>query len=189
MSRKKAEDTGKDDSQKALEQRVDAMMSIEKSSAAAKPAPAGPVAEPEENPIPESEKAQSTAPQLPSQLLKTLGGKSKASTLKIVKAEPAEEEPTESESTKTSEEPAPDTDPIPPGDPLEDSATDNAVDDIMAKEADMQLAVDDAVARRQAAEAETSGPGLIHRFFASPWTWLFIIGIAAVAYAWFHTSL
>jgi hypothetical protein len=76
---------------------------------------------------------------------------------------------------------------LPAGDPLQDSETDKAVDDIVASEADLQLAVDDARVRRRTAETDLENQrGLLAIIFTSPWTWLIIIGTAAVVYAWYH---
>lgn len=183
--------------QKALERKVDVRMSVE-------PLPDQPAPEPKpseaavKSPTKINVTDQATAPQLPTQLLKTIG-KTKApkSSLKIIKSTPPEPVPepeTETETAETpppptelpADEPVPDSKPLATDDPLDDSTTDKAVDSIIAEEANTQLAVNDAVTRQKAAEAEGQGPGLIHRFFASPWTWLFIIGIAGVTYAWFH---
>jgi len=138
-----------------------------------------------------STETTSSAPQLPPDLLKTISKKGTKSTLKIIKDTPAES-PTPPE-PKPVPEPAPETEsePAPPAkplaeDPLTDPDTDRAVHAIVAEEADMQLAVADAVARQKAAAVPERGPGLLYRFFASPWTWLFIIGIAGVTYAWYH---
>jgi hypothetical protein len=146
-----------------LEQRVDAMMSTE---------------------------GALTAPQLPTQLLKTIGKQNAKSSLKIIKDTSAEPEPAGPSDTS---EPEPESEPEPAlvpkplvEDPLADDDTDQAVRAIVAEEADMQLAVIDAVARQKTAAVSERGPGLLHGFFASPWTWLFIIGIAAVTYAWYH---
>jgi hypothetical protein len=61
------------------------------------------------------------------------------------------------------------------------------VDDIVVHEGDTQLAVDDAIAKRRSAELERQNRrGLLATIFTSYWTWIFIIGIAGVTYAWFH---
>jgi hypothetical protein len=169
MRLKKSKTDDKETEQNALERRVDAMMSVEKNAA---PSP-----EPETVPDPPAEPVETTVPQLPAQLLKTIGGKSAKSSLKIVKEKPAAEEP-------SAPEPPPET--LAADDPFDDNATDKAVDSIVAEEADAQLAIDDAIARQKAAAAAPDGPGLIRRFFTSPWTWLLIIGAAGVTYAWYH---
>jgi hypothetical protein len=202
MAKKKSDQDDKSTEQKALERKVDAMMSVEgqlpeETEPEAKPEPKSKPAKviiekPVEDPVPD----QSTAPQLPPQLLKTIGSRPAKSSLKIIKTK-SDEESSEilvkltpkAETPKTevtSTEPEPEQEPLATDDPLEDTVTDKAVDSIVAEEANMQLAVDDAVARRKAAEAEGHGPGVVYRFFISPWTWLFIIGIAAVTYAWYH---
>jgi hypothetical protein len=172
MNKKKSDPDDKTAEQQVLEQRVDAIMNGETPEAGA--------------PSPE------TAPQLPAQLLKIIS--TKTAKAKTPKPDPPSDvtividdtaEPKDIAETK--DEPVQEPKPaVADGDPLEDNATDKAVDDIMAKEADMQLAVDDAVVRQKAAEAQGNGPGILYSFFTSPWTWLFIIGSAGVAYAWFH---
>ncbi len=175
MRDKKSKPPATELDQQAIEQKVDAMMSVESKPATANAAKA---AQPSVLAVSGPVEDQTTAPQLPTQLLKTIGGsKPTKSTLKIIKNEPIE--------------PAPDRAPIPEtktleDDPLQDSDTDKAVDSIVADEADMQLAVADAVDRQKNAVPASKGPGLFHRFFTSPWTWLFIIGVAGVTYAWYH---
>jgi hypothetical protein len=195
MSRKKIEPPA-DKEQQKLEQKVDAMMSVEAVSA---PIPDKPEPKPEKPAdILPKPSIQATAPQLPTQLLKTIGkSKTAKSTLKIVKTpsdDPPEPEPEPEEldlepietAPPEPDEPTVPDQPLPDNDPLEDTATDKAVDAIVAEEADMQLAVADAVDRQKNGAVQDRGPGLVYRFFASPWTWLFIIGIAAVTYAWYH---
>lgn len=68
-----------------------------------------------------------------------------------------------------------------PKDPLEDSATDKAVDDIVAHEGDTVLAVNDALAARKQATAEPgqpSGPRSSHKTF---WIILLIILLGTAA--------
>ncbi len=197
MAKKKSDEDKRTTEQKALERKVDVMMSVE-------PLPGEPEAEPksteetDKSPTKITVTDQATAPQLPAQLLKTIGKtKTPKSSLKIIKSTPPEPAPEPEPETTVPETPAPSTEPaidkpvpdsrpLPADNPLDDSATDKAVDSIIAEEANTQLAVDDAVARQKAAAAGGPGPGLLHRFFTSPWTWLFIIGIAGVTYAWFH---
>jgi hypothetical protein len=158
MKLKKDPPASEETVQPELVQRVDAMMSTEDTS---------------------------TAPQLPAQLLKTIGQKGAKSSLKIIKDTPAEPAAKLSESAPSTDEPAPAPKPL-SDDPLSDDDTDQAVRAIVAEEADMQLAVVDAVARQKAAAVPEHTPGILHRFFINPWTWLFIIGIAGVTYAWYH---
>ena len=210
MAKKKSDQTEASAEQQALEHRVDAMMSVE--APAAKPAAAsGPPASPDSKPDPGDPPAAEpspTAPLLPTKLLKAIGADKK------VKAKTSEERPADiavrigdpADKPKSKAKPAleaaapppelsqptPESDPAePPAAPadsiLEDSATDKAVDDIVAHEADTQLAVDDAVARQRTAEAEgRNQPGLLVAFFTSPWTWLIIIGTLSVLYLWYR---
>ena len=194
MAKKKSDHTEASDERGELERRVDAMMSVEKP--ADKPAPKS------KKPAEKASDDEPTAPQLPARLLKTIGGKS---TIKIIPAEPEDaadddlpaDDTDKSYNNDPPTEPAADEQPSPepakaptpplPGDPLEDAETDEAVDDIVVQEADLQLAVDDVRTRRYAAEAELQNRrGLLATIFTSFWTWLIIIGIAGVVWAWFH---
>jgi len=197
MAKKKPNQSKEPAAPTELEQRVDAMMSVEQ--------PAANAAEPA---APTVGADLPTAPQLPAKLLKTISA-SKTTKPKSTKAaapaaaiEPSvpddppperilklhidetAELPAAGPTDEEQAAPAPD---LPTGDPLADDQTDEAVDDITAHEADLQLAVDDARARRRNAELEGQNrEGVLHAFFTSPWTWLFIIGIAGVTWAWFH---
>jgi hypothetical protein len=180
MTKKKSDPQDKATEQQVLEQRVDAIMNGKASDA--------------------TTSSPETAPQLPAQLLKTIS--TKTTKAKAPKPEPpsdvaividdtAEAENIAEAKTEPVQEPEPAQKPEPAmtdndPDPLEDNATDKAVEDIVATEADMQLAVDDAVSRQKAAAAQGNGPGILYSFFTNPWTWLFIIGIVGVTYAWFH---
>jgi len=199
MAKKKSDHTEASDERGELERRVDAMMSVERP--ADKPAPKS------KKPAEKASDDEPTAPQLPARLLKSIGGKS---TIKIIPSEPeaaadiADDDPPADDTDKSDINDPPaeaesvvDEQPLPeptkaakpplPGDPLEDTETDKAVDDIVVHEADLQLAVDDVRTRRYAAEAELQNRrGLLATIFTSFWTWLIIIGIAGVVWAWFH---
>jgi hypothetical protein len=204
MAKKKSDKDSVSEEQRELERRVDAMMSVERPSSEAPPD-----SKPDDGQtVPPAADPEPTAPKLPAKLLKTIT----VDNADKPKAKPAKTEPTpdppdpddppperiiklhvkkSNDMEALPEIPAVASDDPPPlapaTDPLADTETDKAVDDIVASEADLQLAVDDAKARRHAAEADTEDrPGFLASFFKSPWTWLFIIGAAWVAYAWFH---
>jgi hypothetical protein len=205
MAKKKSDQPEAPPEEQELVRRVDAMMSVEKPLEKALPEPPAPDKEPAIEPP--------TAPQLPPKLLKTIGASKSAKAKKAPKASSApeaivpsaadtvdsddppperilklhvSEDTASAEPADTADEPTA-ADPIPLQDPLEDTETDKAVDDIVANEADLQLAVDDATARRRTAEAEAQNQrGLLATIFTSFWTWLFILGVAGVAWAWFH---
>jgi len=189
MHLKKSKPTAAELARQELEQKVDAMMSVEQPAAGpakkTKPAKtAPPSVQAVSLPVAESV----TAPELPSQLLKTIGKKPAKSSIKIIKEAPADQSPdsAEPEPADPPDEPVADSQPLATDDPLDDAATDQAVDSIVSEEADMQLAVADAVDRQRNASNQPKRPGLLRRFFTSFWTWLFIIGIAGVVYAWYH---
>ncbi|HEY5442104.1 MAG TPA: hypothetical protein VIJ68_01045 [Candidatus Saccharimonadales bacterium] len=185
MAKKKSDQTEKSAEEQELERRVDAMMSVETSRepAAEEPSDVAPTEAPTDD--------LATAPQLPTQLLKTIGAKK---TKKTAKPEPADpDDPPPERVLKLhidKDAPLDETLPEEPttdDDPLQDTETDKAVDDITAQEADLQLAVDDARARRRNEETKDDNRrGFFATIFTSPWTWLIIIGIAGVAWAWFH---
>jgi hypothetical protein len=208
MSNKKATKADQSTEQQALEQRVDAMLSTE-SKASATPgspevtAPVDALAQKTSSLHIVSDYASNptTAPKLPSKLRKDVAVSKTGA--KPAKVSP----PPESTSVAIDETPpkpnvsAPVAEPVesisepavaatsttPPKSIVEDAETDKAVQDIVIHEGDTQLAVDDAFARQKAAEAEAIGRhGFLHRFFTSFWTWLFIVGIAGVVWAWYH---
>lgn len=205
MAKKKSDPTEASDERGEIERRVDAMMSVERP--ADKPAPKSkkPAEKASDDKSDEPMTNEPTAPQLPARLLKSIGGKS---TIKIIPSEPesnadtADDDPPADDTdesdnnalpveSEANEQPSPEpakaaASPL-PGDPLEDTATDEAVDDIMVHEADLQLAVDDVRTRRLTAEAELQHQrSSLRAIFTSFWTWLIIIGIAGVVWAWYH---
>jgi hypothetical protein len=191
MSNKKSDEAGKSPELQELEQRVDAMMSTEQPKDKAAKVTAVPAKKTSSlRIISDYPGNQKTAPKLPAKLLKNITAEAPAA---AAPPEPAaepepEKPPAEPVPVAPAEVEEPPSEPIVSTDNLlENSETDRAVEDIVIHEGDTQLAVDDAIAKRKAAEADNvHGPGLISRFFSSPWTWLFIIGIAAVTYAWYH---
>lgn len=201
MHLKKSKPSEAELAKQALEQKVDAMMSVEAPKPPAQAKTAEPAVQSVSAPLTAD---QTTAPQLPPQLLKTIGKKPAKSTLKIIKDTPPDDgppskpKPAKAEPASQPQPASAPTEPVPAEpepangnaplttDPLDDKDTDQAVASIMAEEADMQLAVADAVDRQKATLSQPRGPGALHRFFTSFWTWLFIFGTAGVVYAWFH---
>lgn len=82
---------------------------------------------------------------------------------------------------------ASDTADIPNSTPFDDSATDKAVDDIVASESDKLLAVDDAIAaRKQRASSGPSGggwKGKLGALLKNKWTWVGLIVLLAIIFA------
>jgi hypothetical protein len=172
MTKKKSEEPEQSTNDKALEHRVDVMMSTELAEVSALAAEKLGA----KKPVGESDTAgdQKTAPKLPAKLTKVVEAAEASepktpteSPIVITLADEAEAEP----------EPAPAPEAVPvqtqENDPLEDSGTDEAVDDIVAKEGDTILAVGDAmVAREQrtAAPGQTSGGTAKHK-----WVWFLIL--------------
>lgn len=177
MSNKKSEATDKSAELQELESRVDAMMSTELAKAKLPKSAPAPAAKKTSSlrVISNYDDSRKTAPELSPKLLKNI--KTDPSPPPEPSAQP--EPPAEPTAAPASPKPAKNI--------LEDSETDKAVEDIVVHEGDTQLAVDDAIAKRRTAEAELQNQrGVLSAIFTSYWTWLFIIGIAGVTYAWFH---
>jgi len=208
---KKPKDSDKSDPEKALEERVDAMMSVERVGGTrsedqfeeAKPAEASVQAKTE----PPEAVEQKSAPALPAKLLKKVekddkqSKVSKTSKLPIVikLTDPAEDEDrNQTTDTKKHKKLNPPDDPAHDNqgteinaetsdneeelaDPFDDEATDEAVEEITANEADTLLAVEDAIAARRSAAATKKPPGVISSLF---WfvIFLLVLGIGYVSF-------
>jgi len=183
MPKKKTDEPEQSADEKVLVQRVDAMMSteLEKVSALAAEKLGG------KKPAAKSTAVgdQKTAPKLSAKLLKGVGAGEVSEEPKapaeppIVIALSDETKPGPAPAPEVSEaqdEPAP-APPSPDNDPLEDSGTDEAVDDIVAKESDTMLALGDAVVAR---EQRTAEPG---QSSAKPpkhkWVWFLLLVVLA----------
>jgi hypothetical protein len=163
MPKKKPEEPEQSADDKALEHRVDVMMSTELAEVSALAA---------EKLGDKSDAAgeQKTAPKLPAKLDQIVeAAEASKPPIVITLADEAEPEPA----------PAPEPAPVQTqeNDPLEDSGTNEAVDDIVAKEGDTILAVGDAmVAREQrtASPGQTSGGTAKHK-----WLWFLVLVVLA----------
>ncbi len=111
-----------------------------------------------------------TAPDLP----RSSGGTIHVRRTKPAATVPAEETP---EKRASLEKPLSDT--------FDNPETDQAVDDIMARESDMVLAVDDAIANRQSAVKPTSSGwrNKLKRIMRSKWTWVFVLIVLIALFA------
>lgn len=190
MFGKKSDTADKPTEEEVLRQRVDDMMAVKPGAV-----PGDPVLE---KPAKKSEAETVhlpaiSAPEVPAELLKKIKpAKSKEpepveKVLKIPDSGTAPEKPAE----KPAETPQPEkietVEPVnsePPAadldlaDELENTETDKAVDDIVVKEADLVLAVEDAKTFRKKQAAEPAKqPGL----FRSAWTWITILAVIAIA--------
>jgi hypothetical protein len=184
MPKKKSSELEELAEDQVLVRRVDAMMSTELPEDAPVKPPAT-VVEPDKKRLTvDMPKDQKTAPQLPPKSLKdtetdevTKDKITKLETpakppLVITLADEANEDKTSEEPTAESKtnEPAQKTEPK--ADPLEDNATDQAVDDIVSHEGDTVLAVNDALTARQQATAQPGQPSGRSRH---KWLWLVIL--------------
>jgi hypothetical protein len=185
MPKKKPEEPEQSADDKALEHRVDVMMSTELAEVSALAAeklgakkPAG-----------KSDTAaeQKTVPKLPAKFTKAIEAP-EASEPKVPAEPPIVITLADEAEAEPEPEPAPAPEPAQSqtqeNDPLEDSSTNEAVDDIVAKEGDTILAVGDAmVAREQktASLGQTSGGTAKHK-----WLWFLVLvvllGTAADVY-------
>jgi hypothetical protein len=202
MAKKKSVRTEESNEQRKLERQVDAMMSVEApkdSKTPSQPAVPAEDAAGDDKTGSATSGNQQTAPPLPPRLLKTIKDDTQTAEPDSAAADessgpddtPSDDNKADNEPdtkvTQPEETPEADAQDTQLPDALEDNETDKAVDDIVASEANTQLAVDDARARRRTAEIEAENRrGLLAVIFTSPWTWLIIIGIAGVAYAWYH---
>jgi hypothetical protein len=177
MRNKKKASSQKTAEQEALERRVDAMMDPKKPDET--PAAAIPSAAAEKAKTPKASKVTKTAPQLSAKLRKQIGvDDAPAKPLSINKLD----EPTESAATPTKPADPPPQDGITEQTDLDDSRTDEAVDDIVSYEGDVMLAIaDSTVAERNRQAGETSEPKRAHgAFSAIIWTLVFLIAVTAV---------
>lgn len=174
MPKKKPEEPEQSADDKALEHRVDVMMSTELAEVSALAAEKLGDKKPADTS--DAKEDQKTAPKLPPKLTKVVeAAEAHKPPIVITMADETEAE------TEPEPEPAPAPEPAPvqtqENDPLEDSGTDEAVDDIVAKEGDTILAVGDAmVAREQrtASPGQTSGGTTRHK-----WLWFLVLVVLA----------
>ena len=193
MPKKKPEEPEQSADDKALEHRVDVMMSTELAEVSALAAEKLGAKKPAASSEAKSEvkEDQKTAPKLSAKLTKAIEA-AEAPELKVPAEPPIvitladEAKPEEPVPAPEVPESQPEATPEPSqeNDPLEDSSTNEAVDDIVAKEGDTILAVGDAmVAREQktASPGHTSGVTAKHK-----WLWFLVLivllGTAADVY-------
>lgn len=194
MSKKKSDEPALSAEQQELERKVDAMMSVERTtdSRTDRPLPTKSTLR-----IITDTEPLKTAPDLPAKLRKAAAKPAEPVTAAAPQFPPAAEsaatadpvaDPDSGEAAAApAEAETPTPAPIPDQTILDDSQTDEAVEDIVAHEGDTQLAVEDAVARQRTEAAEAGRrPGPVIRFFTSLWLWLFVLMAAAVIYLWYR---
>ncbi len=201
MRHKKPEESEKPAEEKALEERVDAMMDTHRSSddpTTAVPAPVGkkssllteaPAKEQPSAPlltgrllkqIPVDDETFETDPSKPYQIL--------TSNLSIDKLDELTESMTDDETPSESVVPTPPEPATEPGKEdnaemrtdLDDPVTDKAVDDIVAKEGDMVLAAEDAKAAHQAKPKSPGRKDKVLLLLKNKWTWLGILVVLGI---------
>jgi hypothetical protein len=120
--------------------------------------------------------AQQTAPTLSGKLLKQISADDMDEGSKISVSVATTKQSAAQESLGGSDTEA--------GTTLDDTATNKAVDDIVAQEGDIVLAVEDArAARRGDIVKQTSGwKDKLGRFFKSKWTWICVVVIVAILF-------
>lgn len=188
MANKKADQTASPEDEE-LERRVKAIMEPQAAPVAPSPAPE-PAAEPAANPVqPEALPPldifsdQKTAPTLPMKLLKKIGGRAMGANEKPQPEAPAAEAntPDSAISETPTAEPEVATAAEPEAVDIDDSATDQAVDDIVHNESDAVLAAEDA---KQADATEKVAPakkgGRFKRLLRRKWLWLSLLLIAVI---------
>jgi hypothetical protein len=171
MPKKKPEEPEQSTDDKALEHRVDVMMSTELAEVSALAAEK--LGGKKRADTSDAKEDQKTAPKLSAKLLKGV----EASDASEEPKTPAKPPIVIALADEAEPEPAPAPEPAPvqtqENDPLEDSGTDEAVDDIVAKEGDTILAVGDAITAREqrtAAPGQTSGGTARHK-----WIWFLVL--------------
>ncbi len=193
MHNQESGDSDKSPEQQALEQRVDVMMSTKPVAVLppkpVNPKPVAPPAEKTEAPPP---KQLQTAPKLPDASAKkaeVVVDEPKPYKLKTPDKPPIVIALADTEADKAVEQPAPATEtPVPatgniPDDPLQDGATDKAVDEIVAKEGDTLLALDDAKAARRQAPQPSGWKDKLAGLFKNKKTWAVLLVLLIVLLA------
>jgi hypothetical protein len=183
MRDKKKSKSEKTSEQDALVQRVDSMMSTEL-PAATPPKPVVMADEPDDDGAGDKKseviapKTQKTAPELLTEPLKDTEAEESPDETPEEPVDDAEPEPAETEAAPAETDEPPQ---APAKDPLEDSATDQAVDDIVSHEGDTVLAVDDALTARKQATAEPGQPSGPHSSHKTFWIIILIVLLGTAA--------
>ncbi len=188
MRNKKPEEPEKSAEEKALEERVDAMMDAKRSDEApetathvvtgSKPTIITPTIETT------ASQAKPSAPVLPRRLLSHLAvDETPTKPLLIDKLDQLTGGVTETEAKAETEMPPivlPDELPTDLSSDLNDAAIDGAVDDIVAKESDIVLAVEDAQVARRSVLQPSGWEVHVRAVLVSKWTWLTVVALLAV---------
>jgi hypothetical protein len=186
MRNKKKDEPEKTPEQEALEQRVDAMMDPNKPDEAPVATAEPPVAEKPAVKVPGAGKGTKTAPRLSTKLRKQIGAADvPAKPLSIDKLDALTESIAEPETP--SEPEAPETPDITEQSmELNDSRTDEAVDDIVSYEGDVMLAIADSTAaeRNKQVAPIPDKKGTHHTFATIIWTLVFLIVVIAIVLGW-----
>ncbi len=192
MHNKGTDEPEKSAKQQELEHKVDSMMSV-KPVAALPPKPKS--VEPISKPKPETQDSREfkTAPKLPSAAKITTEAEApnKAYKLKTPDKPPIVIALADTPTTEAITEPVTPTDTKPvtpavpeatiPDDPLQDGATDKAVDEIVAREGDTLLALDDAkAASKQPVKTATGWKDKLAAVFKSKRTWAIIVALIII---------
>ncbi|HXE10069.1 MAG TPA: hypothetical protein VN554_01450 [Verrucomicrobiae bacterium] len=194
MRLRKKSEPEKSPEERALEERVEDMMDPKRPDTA----PAVPAAASDATTVSANVDVK-TAPQLSAKLrkqiaikddaapaLKQTGKRRTAASKSGSKSEAAApaSPPEKPESPVPAEEAAPETDPTDLSTNLDDSRTDEAVEDITRYESDVVLAVADATADSRSRQAEADNPThpVHHVFSAFVWTLVFLMAVAAIAF-------
>ena len=163
-----------------LEERVDAMMDAERPDATVKPVSRPDAsAETTDGSLPPLDifAGQSSAPEVPKELLKDTDIKESKATIEASAKNAVKADGSELPSATGTDEPIPQARDIPEELALDDEVSDAAVDDIVAQEGDTVLAVEDA-ANRQMAREPACKPLHRHPIF---WTLIAVVALAAIA--------
>lgn len=175
MPNKKAEESSPEE--QALEQRVKAIMEggqTEPAPPASTPQASTPPAQPPEIDIFSDPK---TAPAVPKELLKKIGAVTEAKSRTETKTASAAAPTAATTPTAATPDSATVTTESSEAEPLDDGATEKAVDEIVATESDALLAAEDA-ARDQANKTSNKTVGhkfSLRRLFKSKWSWLLLV--------------
>ncbi|MEK7599598.1 MAG: hypothetical protein AAB462_00995 [Patescibacteria group bacterium] len=195
MHNKESDEPDKSAEEKALEHKVDQMLSTKPVAASPPPTPpkppklVEPVTPTVAREIQTAPKLPDTTPPEPHKAYKLETPTEPPIVIALADAEEPKsiEEPVlkpaeESESSEPISQPVDAETPI-PDDPLEDGATNKAVDEIVAKEGDTLLALDDAKAARSQPKEPTGFKAKLASIFKSKRTWAIVLALFVVAMA------
>jgi hypothetical protein len=127
-----------------------------------------------------------TAPTVPAKLLEKIGAKPSEPANKKIPAVPAVAAEPDAAATEPAETPATEaSSPEPQPTPLDDDATDKAVDEIVVNESDEVLAAEDAaMGKFDTANKAPKAKNKSHSFWANKWLWLSLLVILVAVFAY-----